>query len=229
MIISEKGIAAILALGLSIITLMCGSLSVLAASYVESVIAEDFSGDFDYKFLAPGDMNADGEAGADDLVILRQLLLSNIKDNSYTAVYELNVETAKYADVNGDGLVDIRDIVRLKKNSVANSLFVADGVMSLNGNSAFTGAFNSVLVTGAVYEVSLTYKSDYPITVKMADLDEEIVFDAVSKVTTVTKTFETPETITDTEGIEFQVIGVGSVESILVTRVNIDNDIVDNW
>lgn len=225
----KKRIVVILALCLSITALMCGSLSVSASSYVVNVIAEDLSSESDCNFLAPGDMDADGEVGADDLVILRQLLLTHIRDNAYTAVYKANGEKAKYSDINGDEFVDIKDLVRIKKNSVKNFLFVNNGVMSLNGNSAFKGEFTSVLDEDTVYEVCLTYKSDSPIKIKIADLDEEVVFDSVSKVSTVAKTIETPSTITDAKGIDFQIIGVASIESISVTRGNIDNDLVDNW
>lgn len=219
----------VLAVCLSIFTLMCGLLNVSAASYVENVIGEEFTSRSACKLLAPGDMDADGEVVADDLVVLKQLLLSDIKDTSYTAVYAAKGETAKYSDVNGDEFVNVKDLVRMKKNSAKNAEFVADGVMSLNGNSAFSGAFTSVLCADSVYEVSITYKADYPITVKMADLGEEIVFDAQAKAATVIKTFKTPEKLNDTDGIEFQITGIASVENIAVTRVGIDNDIVDNW
>ena len=194
------------------------------------VIDEDFSSKSDCEFLAPGDLNADGKVDAEDLVMLRQLLLSDLDDNSYIAVYKANGDTAKYSDVNGDGFVDIKDLVRLKKNLAENFEFVANGIMSLNGNGVFTGKFTSALEAGETYEISLTYKSESPITIKLADLNEEIVFDVVSKVSTVTKTFETPINIKDTEDIEFQIIGVGSVDNILVTKVvNGDNDMVDDW
>ena len=223
----KKGKMLILALCFSIIALIYGSLGVTAAS--SYAIAEDFAADSDCEFLVPGDMNADGKVGADDLVMLKQLLLSNTKDSAYTEVYKTNGKTAKYSDINGDDFVDIKDLVRQKKNSAKNFAFVDDGVMSLNGNSAFNGAFNSALGTGAVYEISITYKSDSPITVKMADLEKEIVFDAKATASKVTKTFETPVTIADTEGIEFQIIGVASIENISVNRANMDNDLVDNW
>lgn len=184
-----------------------------------NVIDENFDSQSDCKFLAPGDINADGKIGADDLVILRKLLLNSIKDNSYTAVYEANGEAAKYADINGDGFVDVKDIVRLKKNLAQTNSFVDSGVMSLNGNSSFTGIFTPILSAGAVYEVSLTYKSNAPTTIKLADLGEEIVFDATSRVSTVTKTFEVPVTVTDTKCIDFQIIGVASIENISVTRI----------
>jgi len=196
---------------------------------VVNVIEEGFESESDCRFLAPGDINADGKVNADDLVILRQLLLNNTKDSSYDAVYEANGEIARYSDINGDGFVNLKDLVRMKKNLADNFVFVSNGAMSLNGNSSYKGAFTSLLAEDATYEISLTYKSDSPIIVKIADLSEEIVFDAVDDVSTVTKTFETPSTITDTEGIDFRIIGVASVESISVTRINMDNDMVDDW
>lgn len=222
----KKGIAVILALCLVVITLMCGSLSVCAASYV---IAEDFANASDCKFLAPGDMDADGTVVADDLVMLKQLLLSKKGGNSYNDVYKANGETAKYSDINGDGFVNIIDLVRQKKNSAKNSTFITDSVMVLNGNSAFTGAFTSVLGANAVYDIGLTYKSDSPVIIKISDLDEEIVFDAASKTTTVVKSFETSANITNASGIDFQIIGVASIDDISVVRVNLDNDLADNW
>ena len=225
----KKGIAVILTLSMAVIALTCGSLSVFAASTVEKVVAEDFNSASDCKFLAPGDTNADGKVSADDLVALRQLLLSDMKDNSYTAVYKVNGNSAKYSDINGDGLVNVKDLVRQKKNSAKNFVFVDNGRMMLNGNSAFKGAFTSVLGTGTVYEISITYKSDSPIKVKLADLGEEIIFELKSSLSQVTKTFETPITIEDAENIEFQIIGVATIDKISVTRANMDNDLVDNW
>lgn len=225
----KKGIALILTFIMAVITLVCGSLSVCAASTVEKVIAEDFSSASDCKFLAPGDTNADGKVSADDLVVVRQLLLSDMKDNSYTAVYKANGNSVKYSDVNGDGLVNVKDLVRQKKNSAKNFVFVDNGIMLLNGNSAFKGAFTSVLGTGTSYEISITYKSELPIKIKMADLGEEIVFEAKSSLSQVTKTFETPITIDNAENIDFQIIGVATIDKISVTRANMDNDLVDNW
>ena len=103
--------------------------------------------------------------------------------------------------------------------------------MSLNGNSSYKGEFISVLGTGAEYEVSYTYKSNSDLLVKINGLSEEIVYEnePAADSTTVTKTFKTPLNLTETDGIEFQIIGVGSVENISVTRINMDNELVENW
>ena len=206
---------------------------VVSSDAVED-ITENFDSATDCKFLAPGDMDADRYVGADDLVSLRRILLSNVKDNSYATVYETNGETAIYSDVNGDEFVNLKDLVRMKKNLAENFEFIQDGFMSLNGNSAYKGKFTSILEANAKYEVTLTYKSDSPVKIKMADLGEEIIFDAVSEVAAVTKTFMTPVMITDAKGIELQIIGEALVDSITVTKVeeenyDIDNDVVDDW
>ncbi len=56
----------------------------------------------------PGDGNGDGKIDAEDLIVLRQALLT---DSEYSEVL----------DANGDGVVDIRDLVRLKKYLVNNN------------------------------------------------------------------------------------------------------------
>lgn len=221
----KKRITVIFALCFAVIVMLCGSLSVCAESYI---IKEDFASAADCLFLAPGDVDADGHVVANDLTLLKKLLLIK-KSGSYADVYKQNGETAKYSDINGDGLVNVIDIVRQKKNLSKILLFVDGGVMTLNGNSAFKGDFTSALSANASYDICLTYKSDTPIKVKIGDLGKEIVFDASAKVTTVVKSFETPATVTDEEGIDFQIIGVASIEDISVVRVNMDNDIVDNW
>ena len=225
----RKRKAVTLALFLLIFTFICGSLNICAESNSSFVIEEDFAAQSDCIFLAPGDMDADGKANTDDLVIFKQLLLSNKTDTSYTAVYNSNGENAKYSDINGDGFVNVKDLVCMKKNLAENFVFVHDGVMSLNGNSALNGIFNSALSKDASYAVSLTYKSDYPVRVKMADLGVEFVFEPSSTVSTLTKTFKTPAAIGETKGIQFQVIGVATIDEISVIRVNMDNDIADNW
>lgn len=199
-------------------------------------IKENFDSASDCKFLAPGDMDADGIVNANDLVTLRGILLSRVNDDSYDTVYKTNGETAMYSDVNGDEFVDLKDLVRMKKNLAENFEFIKDGCMSLNGNSAYKGKFTSGLEANAKYEVTLTYKSDSPVKIKMADLGEEIIFDAASEMKSVTKTFTTPVMITDDDGIELQIIGEALVDDFAITKVengeenyDIDNDIVDDW
>lgn len=227
----KKSVRKLITLGLATTFSVISILSVSAAEYVEKVVAEDFTTASVCEFIAPGDLNADGSVNANDSVSLRKLLLSNLGDHSYDAVYASKGEEAKYSDINGDENIDVRDLVRQKKNMVENFVFIENGAMSLNGNSAFVGEFISVLGSGAEYEISYTYKSDSSIRVKINGLSEEIVYEneAASDFTTVTETFKTPLKIAETDGIELQIIGVGSIENISVTRINMDNDLVENW
>ena len=198
-------------ISLSLATAFCiiCTLSVSATQYVEKVVNEDFSLKSECLFLAPGD----------DLVSLRKMFLN---DNSAKSIY---------SDVNGDEMVDIRDLVRLKKNIANNFEFIDNGVMLLNGNSAYKGDFISVMGTGAEYELEYTYKSNSPIKVKINGLGEEITYesDASADYITVTQTFKTPLKITKSNDIELQIIGVGSIKNFKVTRINMDNEHVENW
>lgn len=227
----KKSVRKLISLGLAAAFSVIGMLSVSATEYVEKVVAEDFTTASACEFIAPGDLNADGSVNADDSVSLRKLLLSNLEDKSYDAVYASKGAEAKYSDINGDKNVDIKDLVRQKKNLTENFVFIEDGAMSLNGNSAYIGEFISVLGSGAEYEISYTYKSDSSIKVMINGLSEEIVYEneAASDSTTVTNTFKTPLTLAEANGIELQIIGVGLVENISVTRINMDNDLVENW
>lgn len=225
----KKIVRKLIVFGLVAAFLVVGTLGVTAAEYVENVVSEDFTSAGE--FLAPGDMDANGSVNAEDAVALRELLLNNNGDKAYDAVYAAKGAEAKYSDINGDDLVDIKDLVRQKKNLTENFVFIENGAMSLNGNSSYKGEFISVLGTGAEYEVSYTYKSDSDLLVKINGLSEEIVYEnePVADSTTVIKTFKTPLTLTETDSIELQIIGVGSVEYISVTRINMDNDLVENW
>ena len=61
-------------ISLSLATTFCiiCTLSVSATQYVEKVVNEDFSLKSECLFLAPGDLDADGSANADDMVSLRK-------------------------------------------------------------------------------------------------------------------------------------------------------------
>lgn len=209
-------------------TLLVPGMVIIPSVGDKYLLEEDFESASDCSFLAPGDMNADGKVNTDDLVLLKRLLLTNITDSTYTSVYRERGEAAKYSDVNGDGFVNVKDLVRMKKNLAENAVFVADGVMALNGNTAFTGAFTSYLAKDSYYEVSLTYKSDSPVIVKIGDLGKEIVFEASPELSTVTKTFKVSENVTDTDGIEFQIIGVASVDKVSVAKVSKENEPIED-
>ena len=226
----KKISARLIVMYLVLTLLTCSMLNVSATTYVKNVVS-DFTTADDCSFLAPGDLNADGRVDSVDSVELRKLLLKGNDDTSYVAVYAANEESAKYSDINGDSFVNLKDLVRQKKNMVEDFKFITDGEMALNGNSAYNGEFISVLGTGASYEISYSYKSDAPVKIKINGLGDEIVYEdaAAAEMTAVTHTFKTPLSIGEVSGIELQIIGVGTVKDFTVTRINMDNELVENW
>ena len=226
----KKIAARLVVLCLVLTLLICSTLSVSATTYVKNVVS-DFTTAADCDFLAPGDLNADGKVDAADSVKLRQLLISDLGDGSYNTVFAAKGEVSKYSDTNGDDFVNLKDLLRQKKNLAENFEFISDEAMSINGNSAYNGEFISVLGTGASYKISYSYKSDTPVKVRINGLGEQIVYEdaAATKITSVIHTFKTPLSIDETAGIELQIIGVATVKDFTVTRINMDNELVENW
>lgn len=227
----KKIVTRVAVLCLTLAILLCGSLSVSASSYVSNVVCEDFSSADSCNFLAPGDMNADGLVNAVDAAELRKLLLKGFNDSSYTAVFAALGSDAKYSDVNGDAEINIVDLVRQKKHMAESFSFVKDGVMQLNGKSAYAGEFTSIMGTGASYVIKYSYKSDASIKVIISGLGDDIVYEnaAVAEMTAVEYTIKTPLSLAAADGIELQIIGVGVVDSFSVNRINMDNEFVEIW
>lgn len=215
--------------GLAVATLLSGVLGVSATSYIVDVLSEDFS--TAAEFIAAGDMNADKDLNASDVVSLRKILIEDETDGTYSAVYTAD-KNAKYADVNGDDLVNILDLVRQKKNVAADYDVVdtAKGELVLKGNTAYVGEFFSNMGNGAEYTVSFQYKSNKAVKIKINAMGEEIEIrqPAATRWSTVKKTIKTPLAFAE-DGIELQIIGEGSVSDISVTRTNMDNDYSENW
>lgn len=202
---------------LIILILSCSNVSVFATEYHENVIAEDFSSN-STDFLIPGDMDSNGVFNASDLSFLRKQLLED-------------EEKSIYSDVNGDGYIDARDIVRQKKNLVEIISFVHDGKMILNGKTVYNGDVLSKLGSGASYQISCSYTSETPITIKVSGLKEEIVCvgEVAENTTTYTHSFKTPLNLADISDVSVCIIGTGNIEDFEITRVNMDNELVENW
>ncbi len=95
-------------------------------------------GDPEYDIYAPGDLNADGEFKANDLVIARETLTGEKEDESLKEA----------TDCTGDYVTDARDLVRLKKhiaNNIGESQFTYEIV---DGKAVITGWVSKP--TGAV-------------------------------------------------------------------------------
>ena len=95
-----------------VLVALCASFAV--SSLESPVVSYDFENGLSHGFIAPGDLNADGETQSTDLVLLRTILLSS-NSNSYKSVAANFKDGGKFSDVNGDTYVDIVDLVRAKK------------------------------------------------------------------------------------------------------------------
>ena len=223
----NKNIIRILCASIALTLILNGIFTVSAKTYVTNIISGNFESADECKFLIPGDINADGYVNALDMTELKKMIMNGTGNASYQSFYSSFGKSAKYSDVNGDGLVDIRDLVRQKKNTVLNVNFIEDGTMQLNGNSAFNGDFISQLGTGASYKITYSYKSNQPVKIKLNGMGDTVTFeDAVAQeYTTVTHTFKTPLSFGNYDGIELQIIGVAKIKNFSVLRTDMDNEL----
>lgn len=221
-----KGIAVFTVVALLVI---CTVFSASAAKYVRDVVDCDFEGTSG-AFLAPGDYDGNGAIEQADHNSLKGLILDIADEVDYSSVYAKNTE-AIYSDVNGDGIIDIRDLVLQDENKSAD--FIADGAMVLNGNSAYKEKVLSNMGTGAEYKITYTYSANADIKVKFNGLDGLLAdstktdTDDSTGAVTVTRSIKTPLSIEKGNGIELQLVGEGEVTAFSVTRVNMDNEIAD--
>lgn len=205
---------------LTVIMLALCGISASAEKYYSNIVSENFNSASSCKFLQPGDVNKNGVVNADDVVLCRKNLLGLATDIA-----------SAYYDVNGDAANDVRDLVRQKKITSSNAEFIADGAMALNGNSIYSGEFVSIMGTGAEYTIKLSYISDSGIKIKINGFGEEKVFSAgtATELETVTFSYKTPLSKSNTSGVELQIIGIGSVNDVSVTRINMDNVLEEAW
>lgn len=205
----------------------CTVFNTSAAKYIQNVIDYDFA-ETSGAFLAPGDYDGNGKIEETDAASLRKAILTSEIDNTYDTVFEKDSD-AVYSDVNGDGTVDIRDLVLQDENKSAK--LVADGVMILNGNSAYGDGLFENLGTGAEYQIKYSYNEGDNVVVRLNGLDnllkDETNSQTEADVVTVTRNIKTPFTIDEQTGIELQIIGEGEIKDFSFTRINMDNVIAD--
>lgn len=190
----------ILSLVLVLAFMMSGVICASAAKYVSKPVAENF--ETKTNFLIPGDLDADGALNKADYKNLRTLILQD--------------SSAEYSDVNGDGDGNICDLVLQDAN--ANSDFIADGKMNLNGKSVYNAEITSLLNTGAEYKVAFTTTGD--VEVNLIGLTD-------NQVITSGDTFKTPLNLSNVD-LELYVIGQGTIENLQISRINMDNDYAVN-
>lgn len=207
----------IAALGLAIALLSCSVITAFAAEYTSKIVDEKFDSVASSKFLATGDMNADGAVNATDATSLRKELIGGSVKN--------------LADINGDFSIDVRDLVRQKKIIAENKQHINEGALTFNGSSVYHGDVLSKMGTGASYVVSYSYKSDAPVKVVISGFGEDIVLEsaAADTLTSATHTLKTPLSKTVSGDVELRIVGAGTVDNFNITRINMDNELSESW
>ena len=213
---------------------MCSTFCVLAAESPNITI--NFEDGTSCGFIPPGDLNADGRIAAEDLGILRKILFNTTKE-SYSAVYAQIGSTAKYSDANGDGRVNILDLVRAKNCSLKIFMDLTAGTndsvgMNINGNVSYNKELSNLLQEDKYYRISFTYKAEEKLVLTIQGISDQVytfVANENTKWQTKSYLFATSEEFISTSDIELQIRGMGIVDDISITPCNVDNDISDIW
>lgn len=220
-----KGLALVM---LICVFAVCAVFGASAAKYQRDVVACDFESTSG-AFLAPGDYDGNGVIEDIDHTALKALILDVDEQNAYNTVYAADKDTI-YSDANGDGVIDIRDLV-LQDENKGNDL-VNEGALVLNGKSAYSDKVLAVMGTGAEYEIKYTYITETSLKAELNGVElladkTETSTDEVTGAITVTRSIKTPFSLDNGKGIELLLVGEGKVEDISVTRVNMDNELAD--
>lgn len=196
----------LLATGFAFSLLATGALSASAAP----TISEDFSDGI--PFVALGDLDADGKLASSDLTMLRQILLS------------IDGVASKYADSNADGSVNVKDIVRLKKDIAAlkNPAVIEDGVLKLNGKAYFANELVSLLKTDTEYQITYDVISEEGITIAVNGATEK-VYTSGKGAKSFSHILKTGDSLTANSGLELSLSGVGTIDNIVIS------EITDTW
>lgn len=189
-------------------------------------------------FAAPGDLNVDGEVAADDLVMLKKIVIQSEKAN-YSEVYLAFGNEAKYSDVNGDEAVNVLDLVRLKKNLSDVVSFIESGIgvnesggMNLNGNTAYVEDIVSSLDEDCYYKISYSYKSNSDIKVRIAgitDKSQSFVSPQSNEWKNCSHIIGISENLVKGSEIELQITGKAAIDNFSIEKVVIDNDLSEAW
>lgn len=217
-----------------VLVVLCASFGV--SSLESPVVSYDFENGLNHGFIAPGDLNADGETQAADLILLRTILL-NSNSKSYKTIAANFQDGGKFSDVNGDNYVDIVDLVRAKK--VFNSTFIGEtngvsnsGAMNIYGKTVLFGKLSKVLEKDRYYSISFKTKSTKPMTISISGISDKTYSYQTAKGNdwkTNTVTFGVAETFKSASQIEVSICGQGIVDDFIITPCVVDNDLADSW
>lgn len=174
---------------------------------------ESFLSAGESEFLILGYTNDDGTLNTIDAADYRKFVLGTV-----------DIEEA-YADVTGDGIISLVDLIRQQKNIAVLDDIIKDGNFVLNDKSVYKENVSQNMRAGAKYMLVMNHKADRDITVKFNG--EKLTAAAADEV--YEYEFTTPFTVTPTGGIDLQLIGVGTVNGFSIKAFDTDNELVENW
>lgn len=194
---------------LSVLTsVMFGGVVTDAAA--DSILSVDFSSADDealFKYCnIVGDLDNDGQTAATDLTLLSKTLLGMLTET-------------KSHDVNKDGVVDIRDLIRLKKLVVKGvPSLVQDNAMVFDGTVSYTGEIVSLMTADTYYKVSFTYKTDSSFTVTLNGVAQNSVVKNYSLKSDMTEAgfIVYADALTVNSGSELIFEGKGTIDNISI-------------
>ncbi len=220
----KKYIPRFLVLSLVTVLFLAGSFSVSAVKYKSNIVKDDFSSSSDSLFVCPGDVDYNGELNAGDLTSIISTILTS-EGTSYSSIVA-NKPAAKYSDVNGDGYINIIDLIRIKKNIADNNFFKSGGTMSFYGKCVYSKSLTNDLATGASYKISYKYKAEAPLTVKLNLIGEEKTYNnsVSSEWQTVEYTVSSQLSKGSAADFDLVISGKGVLDNFSITRINMDNE-----
>ncbi len=205
--------------------LLVGCVVALALSSVFCVSAAEntiVSAKFDSagEFVAMGDIDKDGNLASPDLTMLRKKLL------------EKDAVQSKYYDASGDKIINIIDLVRLKKYIGANNapVKIENKALVIDGNAYYTGEFVSLLKADTEYQISYNFTSQEGIAITLKGVsNEDLSFNSKlgADMKSYSHVFKTGKTLSADSGLELIISGKGTIDNIVITEITdawVDSD-----
>ena len=183
----------------------------LTSAATDTILSVDFSKATDeslfrYRNII-GDLDDDGNLSATDLTIHTKVLLDIIAETPGS-------------DVNGDGKVNIVDLVRLKKLTINGvPALVEDGAMVFNGTVSYKGEIVPLMTANTYYKVSFSYKTDSSFTVKLNGVSADSIIKNYSAESDMTEASFTvcADALSANTGLELLFEGKGTIDNLSIT------------
>ena len=222
-----KNLKKILSIALGMLVICaCFSMVIGVSAAEANTVVLDFNDAANAGFVVFGDIDANGAIDAEDLANLKKMIIGKATEAD-----------DKYADANGDGKINVLDMVLQKKNAGKAVVSATGGVdnsgaLNVFGNVALSSSLAETLKADSYQKLSFDYKAEKDITITIKGIsDKEYVFVCPANAEFAAKEFifATAETFTATDAIEVQISGAGVVDNIVIVPTVIDNDITDSW